>query len=208
MEFCQNKYFLILTLCLASTALVLCGDLPLTGPETIIFNNDTKGYTMYVSRYVCIGQPYQRTTLNYCKSQQRPNLPTILNVSLTIPELVNVLYLKVKLSYKFKSIQSDPIDMLVEACSFLNNPSKDVVSRHIFSVIAEVIPQFNHPCPFGNTTYNVLFWLEERHLPSSVPTGDYRYDAIFKAEDNVTLFSYQAFFGVRSKGVLRTLMNW
>uniref|UniRef100_A0A182Q6T7 Uncharacterized protein n=1 Tax=Anopheles farauti TaxID=69004 RepID=A0A182Q6T7_9DIPT len=162
-------------------------------PELTVFSNETKDFSLRVLRYVCIEAPYERSVLNYCRTHLRRNQPTLFNLSIQVDDVLNELYIHMKTYYKYKSFQTFPIDVVVEVCSFLRNPTKDVISRHVLSVLIELMPQYAHHCPHGNTTYNVLFWLEERFLPKSMPAGDYRLDAWFRDKDNVTFFAYQAF---------------
>ncbi|XP_050088194.1 uncharacterized protein LOC126572708 [Anopheles aquasalis] len=173
-----------------------------------VFANDTKEFTMRVSRYVCVETPYQRSHLNYCRSQLRRNQPTLFNISVHVPERLDYMYIQVKTYYKYNTFQTFPVEVVVEVCSFLRNPSPDVISRHILSVLIELMPAYAHHCPHGNVTYNVLFWLEERFLPKSMPAGDYRLDAWFRMHDNVTFFAYKVFITIRRKGVFRSMIDW
>ncbi|XP_035782098.1 uncharacterized protein LOC118461178 [Anopheles albimanus] len=177
-------------------------------PELTIFSNDTKEFSMRVSRYVCIETPYQRSHLNYCRSQLRRNQPTLFNISVHVPERLDYMYIQVKTFYKYNTFQTFPVEVIVEVCSFLRNPSPDVISRHVLSVLIELMPAYAHHCPHGNVTYNVLFWLEERFLPKSMPAGDYRLDAWFRMHDNVTFFAYKVYITIRRKGVFRSMIDW
>lgn len=118
-------------------------------PELTIFSNDTKEFSMRVSRYVCIETPYQRSHLNYCRSQLRRNQPTLFNISVHVPERLDYMYIQVKTYYKYNTFQTFPVEVIVEVCSFLRNPSSDVISRHVLSVLIELMPAYAHHCPHG-----------------------------------------------------------
>uniref|UniRef100_A0A182N6F6 Uncharacterized protein n=1 Tax=Anopheles dirus TaxID=7168 RepID=A0A182N6F6_9DIPT len=173
-----------------------------------VFSNESKEFSLRVLRYVCTEGPYERSVINYCKTQLRRNKPTLFKLSVYVEEVLNEVYIHMKTYYKYRTFQIFPIDVVVEVCSFLRNPTKDVISRHVLSVLIELMPEYAHHCPHGNTTYNVLIWLEERFLPKSMPAGDYRLDAWFRTTDNVTLFANQAFFSIRRKGVVRSMIDW
>uniref|UniRef100_A0A182N6F5 Uncharacterized protein n=1 Tax=Anopheles dirus TaxID=7168 RepID=A0A182N6F5_9DIPT len=176
--------------------------------KSLIECNESKEFSLRVLRYVCTEAPYERSVINYCRTQLRRNKPTLFNLSVDVPEVLNEVYIHMKTYYRYRTFQIFPIDVVVEVCSFLRNPTKDVISRHVLSVLIELMPEYAHYCPHGNTTYIVLFWLEERFLPKSMPAGDYRLDAWFRTMDNVTLFAYQAFFSIRRKGVVRSMIDW
>ena len=59
-----------------------------------------------------------------------------------------------------------------------------------------------------NRTYDIVWWLEERHTPRSIPAGEYRLDMKFVAIDNVTLFASETYFTARRNGILRSMIEW
>ena len=61
---------------------------------------------------------------------------------------------------------------------------------------------------FQNRTYTQIAMLKEEYAPRSVPAGEYRMDAKFTTQTNVTLISLQIFFEVRRKGILKSMLEW
>ena len=59
-----------------------------------------------------------------------------------------------------------------------------------------------------NKTYNIVWWLEERYTPKSIPAGDYRLDIQFFAHDNVKLFALETYITVRRAGVIASMIEW
>ncbi|XP_035782099.1 uncharacterized protein LOC118461179 [Anopheles albimanus] len=186
---------------------VLCFDLS-SLPDQLIFSNESRDFSLHVSRFTCFETPYQRTKLHYCRTWLRRNEPTMLNISIHIPETLNEVSLHMKTFYKYKTYQYFPVEALIDVCAFLRNPTNNVLARHIYMVFKIVLPMYTHQCPHGNLTYAAGFWLEERFLPKSVPAGDYRMDVWFRAKDNVTLLAAQVFGAIRRKGILPSMINW
>uniref|UniRef100_A0A182I892 Uncharacterized protein n=1 Tax=Anopheles arabiensis TaxID=7173 RepID=A0A182I892_ANOAR len=154
-----------------------------------------------------------RTMLSYqaffsCKTILRRNSPTFFNITLHVPKVLNVVYFQLKTYYRLNDYQAFPVDVLLEACAYFRNPSEDIFSRHVMSVLFATSPQLLYYCPHGNRTYNVAYWLEDKFFPKSMPAGDYRMDVWFRDELNMTLISYQAYFSVRRRGVWRSLLEW
>ncbi|XP_050083590.1 uncharacterized protein LOC126570111 [Anopheles aquasalis] len=177
-------------------------------PDRVVLSNKTKPFTVRVSRFVCVETPYALTELLYCKIRLRRNEPTLFNMSIRVPMVLNTVYLQVKTYYKYMTYQIFPIDLHEEVCAYMKQPSNDIFSRHAFSVLMETMPQYMYPCPHGNTTYTIAYWLEERFFPDSMPAGDFRMDCWFRNGANQTLFAYQVFFSVRRRGVVPSMLNW
>ncbi|XP_049531444.1 uncharacterized protein LOC125948929 [Anopheles darlingi] len=177
-------------------------------PDRVVLSNKSKPFTVRVSRFVCVESPYEETELLYCKIRLRRNEPTLFNMSIRVPKVVNKVFLQVKTYYKYTTYQIFPIDLHEEVCAYMRQPSNDLFSRHAYSVLMETMPQYMHPCPHGNTTYTIVYWLEERFFPDSMPAGDFRMDCWFRDAINRTMFAYQVFFSVRRKGVVPSIMDW
>uniref|UniRef100_A0A182KGV1 Uncharacterized protein n=1 Tax=Anopheles christyi TaxID=43041 RepID=A0A182KGV1_9DIPT len=181
---------------------------PIHYPNRIIFTNESKSFSLRVTRFICTETPYEVSELLQCKTVLRRNKPTFLNLTVHIPQVLNTLYFQVKTYYRLNDYQAFPIDILMEVCSYLSKPSEDIFSRHLLSVFFVTIPHMLYYCPHGNTTYRASFWLEDKFFPKSMPAGDYRMDVWFRDELNKTILAYQAYFSVRRMGVWRSLIEW
>ncbi|XP_035776442.1 uncharacterized protein LOC118458258 [Anopheles albimanus] len=200
--------------------------------------NNTKAYTIKITKYLCVGTPYQRSTLHYCKTVLQRNRPAKLNVSLSVQETLNYVWVTVKLYYKFKTFQPLLIDMEQEGCEYVRNRPIIPLTDYIYDIFKKTVPDLSTPCPHGvsisyivpsyyqcgnvwisvdelleidsrqNRTYTIVWWFEERYTPKSMPAGDYRVDVQFIAQDNVLLFALEAYFAVRRKGVLGSMLEW
>uniref|UniRef100_A0A182M2W2 Uncharacterized protein n=1 Tax=Anopheles culicifacies TaxID=139723 RepID=A0A182M2W2_9DIPT len=189
---------------------VYCNEkpIPVYYPNRIAFTNDSKSFSVRVTRFICTEAPYEVSELLYCKTVLRRNKPTFFNVSVHVPMVLNKLYFNVKTYYRLNDYQAFPIDILVEVCAYFRNPSEDIFSRHLMSIMFETVPQVLYYCPHGNTTYIISYWLEDKFFPKSMPAGDYRQDVWFRTEENKTIFSYRVFFSIRRMGIFRSLIEW
>ncbi|EGK96821.1 AGAP013484-PA [Anopheles gambiae str. PEST] len=178
--------------------------------EVSVARNTTsiKPYSLKITKYLCVGMPYKRTSVPYCKTVLRRNHPAVLNVSVVAPETLNWIWVKVKLFYKFSSYQPFLIDMEQEACEYVKNRPIIPLTDYVYEIMQKTAPELAHPCPHGNTTYNIVWWLEERYTPKSIPAGDYRLDIQFFAHDKVTLFAVETYFTVRRAGVIASMLEW
>uniref|UniRef100_A0A4Y0BEG1 MD-2-related lipid-recognition domain-containing protein n=1 Tax=Anopheles funestus TaxID=62324 RepID=A0A4Y0BEG1_ANOFN len=170
--------------------------------------NETKPYTFKILKYICVGTPYKRSRLNYCKTILRRNKPTLLNVSVTVPEVLNYIWVVVKVHYKFSTYQPFLIDMEEEACGYMKNRPVIPQTDYIFDTFVKSVPALSAPCPHGNRTYNIVWWLEERLTPRSIPAGEYRLDFKFVAKDNVTIFASETYVMVRRSGIIGSMIEW
>uniref|UniRef100_A0A182RJ51 Uncharacterized protein n=1 Tax=Anopheles funestus TaxID=62324 RepID=A0A182RJ51_ANOFN len=129
-------------------------------------------------------------------------------MSLHVPIVLTKAYIEVETFYRLNDYQAFPVTLSAEVCAYFRNPSEDIFSRHVMSVMFETVPHFLYYCPQGNTTYNAVYWLEDKFFPKSMPAGDYRLDVRFLTEQNITLLAFQAYFSVRRRGVWRSLIEW
>ncbi|XP_041764374.1 uncharacterized protein LOC121589494 [Anopheles merus] len=203
-------YFTSLPVCLFVLNTVHCSQqrVPVYYPNRIVFANNSKSFTVRVTRFVCTETPYEVSELVQCKTVLRRNKPTFFNLTVQVPNVLNLIYFQVKTFYRLNDYQPFPISIITEVCSYLRNPSDDVFSRHLMSVFFETIPHLLYYCPHGNTTYHAEYWLEDKFFPKSMPAGDYRQDVWFRDEQNKTMLSYQAFFSVRRNGIWRSMLEW
>uniref|UniRef100_A0A182VXM8 Uncharacterized protein n=1 Tax=Anopheles minimus TaxID=112268 RepID=A0A182VXM8_9DIPT len=125
-------------------------------------------------------------TTNYwyyiCKTVLRRNKPTFFNFSVHVPIVLDKVFFQVKTYYRLNDYQAFPLSIHMEICSYFRNPSEDIFSRHLMSIMFETIPHLIYYCPHGNTTYIVSYWLEDKFFPKSMPAGDYRQDVWFLSE--------------------------
>ncbi|XP_053679941.1 uncharacterized protein LOC128730876 [Anopheles nili] len=157
--------------------------------------NNTKQYTFRITKYVCTGAPYKRSNLHYCKTILRRNQPTMINVSLTVPEEVYIGWVVVKLYYKFATYQPFLIDAVFEACEYLKNRPINPVVTYVKDIMQETAPSLMSLCPHG-------------HTPRSVPAGEYRLDITFSLHDNVTAFAFETYIIARRKGIIGSMIEW
>ncbi|XP_052871369.1 uncharacterized protein LOC128276951, partial [Anopheles cruzii] len=91
------------------------------------FNNTPSKNTLRLTKFVCVDAPYQRTVLHYCKTIPRRNQSATLNVSLTVPEEINIVYFVAQLDYK--SIPTGEYRLKVK---FLFFDNVTLFSVHVF----------------------------------------------------------------------------
>ncbi|XP_053679964.1 uncharacterized protein LOC128730898 [Anopheles nili] len=167
-----------------------------------------KQYSLKITKYLCVGVPYSRSKLHHCKTVLRRNKPAVLNISITVPEVLTYIWLTVKLHYKFQTYQPLLIDLEKEACEYLAKHPFNPIDEYIYNIFAKTLPQVVSPCPHGNRTYTAMWWLQERYTPSSMPAGDYRLDVKFFGWNNITLFYLEVYFSARRKGIIGSMIEW
>ncbi|XP_052889736.1 uncharacterized protein LOC128298046 [Anopheles moucheti] len=167
-----------------------------------------KDYDLKITKFVCLDTPYQRSVLHYCKTVVRRNRPTILNLSITIPESFDFLKIQFSIEYKFTTFRPFLFDLENEACEFLSSTVRDPASEIAYKVVFEKYRNIAKPCPHGNRTYSIEYWVDPQTLPKSVPAGDYRLTSIFSFKDNVTLLKLQTYGTTRRKGIFRSMIEW
>uniref|UniRef100_A0A182W836 Spaetzle domain-containing protein n=1 Tax=Anopheles minimus TaxID=112268 RepID=A0A182W836_9DIPT len=100
-----------------------------------------KPFQLRIVKILCMDQPYKHTIVHHCKTVVRRNQPTLLNLSVTIPEVINFGYINIKIEYKFNE---------TEGCQFLRNKPDDPLSKYIYGIFEETLPTIVTPCPHGN----------------------------------------------------------
>ncbi|XP_052873371.1 uncharacterized protein LOC128278680 [Anopheles cruzii] len=174
----------------------LCYTLHTSFGVNYYFNNTPSKNTLRLTKFVCVDAPYQRTVLHCCKTIPRRNQSATLNVSLTVPEVINIVYFVAQLDYKYTTWQPLLLNFRTEGCAFITKKYRDPLSQYIYWTMMQ------------NETYNLQFTMDSNILPRSIPTGEYRLKVKFLFFDNVTLFSVHVFFNVRSKGLFRSMIEW
>uniref|UniRef100_A0A182Q1B2 Uncharacterized protein n=1 Tax=Anopheles farauti TaxID=69004 RepID=A0A182Q1B2_9DIPT len=213
---CEQKNVPIVVVLLTVIASNWIGDIfcdtqtpvPVHYPNRVVFTNESKPFTLRVTRFICLETPYEETELLHCQTVLRRNKPALFNISVRVPMVVDSFIFEVKTYYRLNDYQRFPIDIRLEICSFFRHPSEDIFSRHIMSIMFETIPQYMYYCPHGNTTYNIVYWLEEKFFPKSMPVGDFRQDVWFRSARNKTMAAYQVYFSVRGQGIWKSLIEW
>uniref|UniRef100_A0A182QPM9 Uncharacterized protein n=1 Tax=Anopheles farauti TaxID=69004 RepID=A0A182QPM9_9DIPT len=181
---------------------------PVHHPKRIKFANESKPFTVHVTKYVCTETPYNESELLQCKTILRRNKPALFNISVHVPIVLNTFFFEVKTYYRLNDYQQFPAEIHTEVCSYFRHPSEDILSRHIMSVMFETVPHLMYYCPHGNTTYHAAFWIEDRFFPKSMPAGDFRMDVRFRTVRNITILAYRIYFSVRRQGIWKSLIEW
>ncbi|KFB53970.1 AGAP013484-PA-like protein [Anopheles sinensis] len=176
--------------------------------EININRNTSRPHSLKVNKYLCVGIPYKRTTVPYCKTILLRNKPAMFNVSVVVPEVLNYILVTMKLYYKYKTYQPFLIDLEQEGCAYMKNRPAIPLADYIYEIFKDAMPELAKPCPHGNRTYFITFLLEDRYSPNSMPAGDYRIDLKFMANDGVILFAVESYFSVRRSGVLPSMLDW
>ncbi|KAL1375149.1 hypothetical protein pipiens_017664 [Culex pipiens pipiens] len=168
-------------------------------------------FSFRVVRLQCLETPYTLIDLRACKVKLRRNQPTLFLFEFDMPKLMDKMYARFTVNYKLTTYQPLMIDETYEVCAALNqkpgvNPALDYVTE----TIRAHMPQAVQPCPYGGRYYNMSnFSLDEKHLPKSVPAGDYRIDMRVTDKHNVTMISLQCYVAVRSKGIAKlSMLEW
>uniref|UniRef100_A0A182W0R4 Uncharacterized protein n=1 Tax=Anopheles minimus TaxID=112268 RepID=A0A182W0R4_9DIPT len=170
--------------------------------------NDTRPFTIRVTRLNCINMPYEETVVKECRIILRRNERSLLCVSVYVPKVYNYVLIQYKLYYKFTTYKPLLIDGHAEVCSYMRGPRVNPLKNYILAVMKELLPNTVHPCPHGNKTYSERTEFKEEYAPKSIPAGDYRLDLRFSNQLNVTLLWIQGFGTVRRKGILGSMLEW
>uniref|UniRef100_A0A1I8JSP4 MD-2-related lipid-recognition domain-containing protein n=1 Tax=Anopheles albimanus TaxID=7167 RepID=A0A1I8JSP4_ANOAL len=161
---------------------------------------DVEGWR--IVKYQCIGTPYQKTTVHYCNTLRVSNGTTYLNVSIHVPNKLNFINIAVKMYYKYLTYRPFMLDWNLEACHAMRTRRINPIEQVVVKLFEETIPSMYYPCPHGNKTYTILWALDAKYSPKSMPSGDYRIDISFKDRDNVILLAFQAYAAMRRQGLI------
>uniref|UniRef100_A0A182FBK0 Uncharacterized protein n=1 Tax=Anopheles albimanus TaxID=7167 RepID=A0A182FBK0_ANOAL len=165
-------------------------------------------FTIRITKFVCLDMPYQRTLVHHCRTILRRNQPTMLSLYATVPEVVNYMNVTVVVEYKFSTYRPFLFDTQVEGCEFLRTKTRDPASEMVYKNVFQNLPDFMQPCPHGNRSYRINYWMESKNLPASVPAGDYRITTTFTFKDGVTIIKIASYLTVRKKGIFRSMIEW
>uniref|UniRef100_A0A182WEZ4 Uncharacterized protein n=1 Tax=Anopheles minimus TaxID=112268 RepID=A0A182WEZ4_9DIPT len=160
-----------------------------------------------VTKYVCIDMPYKESTLYFCKNIPRRNAPTMISMSMHVPQLYDNVILKISLFYKFSTYQPFLITVNREGCEFIRNPPQFGIEKHVYDIMQETVPELLTPCPSGNRTYTIDWYLQDSHAPKNIPPGDYKLQFKLVEHSNIILFGMDVYFSVRSTGIVSTFMT-
>uniref|UniRef100_A0A182MDN7 Uncharacterized protein n=1 Tax=Anopheles culicifacies TaxID=139723 RepID=A0A182MDN7_9DIPT len=150
----------------------------------------------------CIDTPYKKSHLIVCEMIKFDNSTVGLNISIAIPIVLNYFELTAKLFYKYTSYRPFMIDWTVELCKAVRSTNLNPSTALVMRVIEETMPEFYYPCPHGNRTYTLIWTFHPAHIPSTLPSGDYRLDIYFRDATRTTLFAIQNFGSVRKQGII------
>ncbi|XP_050079501.1 uncharacterized protein LOC126567316 [Anopheles maculipalpis] len=167
-----------------------------------------RDYDLKITKFMCIDTPYKRSVLHYCKTIARRDQPTMLNLSITVPESFNYLKMRFSAEYKFSTYRPFLFDLEIEACEFVSQKNRDPASEIAYKVVFARISSIAKRCPHGNRTYSVEYWVDKQTLPKSLPAGDYRLTIAFIFKDNTTLLKLQTYGIIRRMGVFRSMIEW
>uniref|UniRef100_A0A182R5B0 Uncharacterized protein n=1 Tax=Anopheles funestus TaxID=62324 RepID=A0A182R5B0_ANOFN len=171
-------------------------------------DNVTRPYQLRLVKVLCVDQPYKRTIVHYCKTVPRRNQLTLFNLSVFIPDVLNKVFVSLKVEFKYNQYQPFLFDTRVEACQFLRDKPIDPLSLYLYNLFEESVPTILTPCPHGNRTYDILWTMDERLSPRSVPAGDYRVTGHWETVDNVTIAKLEIYLAVRRRGIFRSMIDW
>ncbi|XP_053679872.1 uncharacterized protein LOC128730814 [Anopheles nili] len=163
--------------------------------------NRTTSYTYRVVKVQCIGAPYKHTRLNHCKLEIFPNATTGVNISITVPMILNYVEISVQLFYKYNSYRPFMIDWSIEYCQAFRSERNIPSTALLLKVIAVTLSDFYYQCPHGNRTYYDVWMLDTKLIPPTIPSGDYRLDISLKDSSNIPLIRAQIFGAVRKHGI-------
>ncbi|XP_050079875.1 uncharacterized protein LOC126567703 [Anopheles maculipalpis] len=164
-------------------------------------------YSLKIKKYDCIDTPYKESTLYSCKSIPRRNAPTMVKVSINIPKIYDNVVVKVFLFYKFSTYQPFLISIEGNGCEFIRHPPQMSVEKYVYDIINETLPELLVPCPTGNRTYNLCWYLQERHAPKNIPPGEYKLQFKLVAQPDITLFGMDVYISVRNTGLVPSFVT-
>uniref|UniRef100_A0A4Y0BQ82 Uncharacterized protein n=1 Tax=Anopheles funestus TaxID=62324 RepID=A0A4Y0BQ82_ANOFN len=115
--------------------------------------------------------------------------------------------MNILLFYKFSTYQPFLITIEKQGCELIRHPPQFGIQKHVYDIIHESIPEVLLPCPAGNRTYNITWYLKDKYAPRNIPAGDYKLQFKLIVQPNVTLFGMDVYFVVRISGIVSTFMN-
>uniref|UniRef100_A0A4Y0BFN4 MD-2-related lipid-recognition domain-containing protein n=1 Tax=Anopheles funestus TaxID=62324 RepID=A0A4Y0BFN4_ANOFN len=169
-------------------------------------SNSGSSYSLKVTKYVCIDTPYKESTLHYCKSIPRRNAPTMISVSMDVPNLYNDIVVKVHLFYKFSTYQPFLITTEGKACELIRHPPQWGIQKHVYDIMEDTVPELLVPCPAGNRTYNISWCLQDKYAPRNIPAGEYKLQFKLVAQSTLNIFAMDVYFAVRNTGIISPFM--
>uniref|UniRef100_A0A182WG74 Uncharacterized protein n=1 Tax=Anopheles minimus TaxID=112268 RepID=A0A182WG74_9DIPT len=151
--------------------------------------------------------PYKESTLYFCKNIPRRNAPTMISMSINVPQLYDIIIVKISLFYKFSTYQPFLISIKKDACEIIRNPPQFGVEKHVFDIVQQTVPELLTPCPSGNRTYTIDWYLQDSHAPRHIPAGDYKLQFKLIVHSNITIFGMEVYGSVRNTGIVSTFMT-
>ncbi|XP_035895972.1 uncharacterized protein LOC118504957 isoform X2 [Anopheles stephensi] len=159
-------------------------------------------HSLRITKTQCVGTPYKLTRLNHCNMEQHQNGTINLNVSLTVPIVLNYIEITVKVFYKYTTYRPFMIDWNIELCQAYRLGKVDPSEGLVLKIIAETLPEYYYPCPHGNRTYVTAWLLDPKFIPKALPSGNYRLDIFFRESSKTVLFGFQLYGAMRKQGLV------
>ncbi|KFB45422.1 hypothetical protein ZHAS_00013353 [Anopheles sinensis] len=140
---------IVLCLQLSDVSCVKEKRIPVKISDPVVFTDELKPFTVRVTKFICVETPYEESELLQCRTVLRRNRPTFFNISVHVPGVLNRIYFQVRTYYRYNSYEPFPITLLMEICSYFRKPTTDIFSRHLMSIMMEVVPHLLYQCPHG-----------------------------------------------------------
>uniref|UniRef100_A0A182MKB5 Uncharacterized protein n=1 Tax=Anopheles culicifacies TaxID=139723 RepID=A0A182MKB5_9DIPT len=156
----------------------------------------------YSCPHGCIDAPYKLTHLNYCQMEQLQNGTVGLNVSVSIPIVLNYIEVSAKLFYKYTTYRPFMIDWSIEFCQTYRAGKFNPSAALILKVVEETLPLYYYSCPHGNRTYSALWLFGSQFIPEALPSGNYRMDIRLRDSTNTVLIASRIYGAVRKQGLI------
>uniref|UniRef100_A0A182WEZ5 Uncharacterized protein n=1 Tax=Anopheles minimus TaxID=112268 RepID=A0A182WEZ5_9DIPT len=125
-------------------------------------------------------------------------------MSINVPQLYDIIIVKISLFYKFSTYQPFLITVNREGCEFVRNPPQFGIEKLVYDIMQETVPVLLLPCPAGNRTYTIDWYLQKSH---NIPAGDYKMLFKLLVHSSVTIFGIEVYGSVRSTGIASTFMT-
>uniref|UniRef100_A0A182W2H9 Uncharacterized protein n=1 Tax=Anopheles minimus TaxID=112268 RepID=A0A182W2H9_9DIPT len=103
----------------------------------------------YPCPHGCIEAPYEHTHLNYCQMVQLQNGTVGLNVSVTMPNVLNYVEITAKLFYKYTTYRPFMIDWNIEFCQTYRTGKFNPSGALVLKIVEETLPNYYYSCPHG-----------------------------------------------------------
>ncbi|XP_058817863.1 uncharacterized protein LOC131681169 [Topomyia yanbarensis] len=173
--------------------------------------NQTRPYTVRVSKLLCTDQPYKHVEVHVCNVKLQRNKPAVFNLHFTVLKPANFVRFMITMNYKYNTYTPFLEKLDFELCSYIANDWKKGTNKmaDLFLELATAQIEWIKKCPYYVMgRYNVTdFEIRTDMLPQFVPAGDFRFDFRTFTENNETLLNFQLFCNIRARGVFDLSMG-